>query len=121
MLPPLIASRGWARYSNKTGAMYFGHPGEAIPGPNQGTRSNYTILQSLDEGRTWEFLEVVFPKGSGYSDMHLLPTPADADEGWGDLLGLAFQKCEDIHQRQTSGMSMGWAVVHVPVRKHRSH
>ena len=94
--------------------MYFGHPGEAIPGPNEGTRSNYTILRSLDEGGSWDFLEVVFPNGSGYSDMHLLPSPVGADADWGDLIGVAFQKSEDVHQRQTSGMSMGWAVVHVP-------
>ena len=55
------------------------------------------------------FLEVVFPAGSGYSDMHLLPS-SDA----GDLIGVAFQKCDDVHQRQTSGMSMGWALVRVP-------
>ena len=124
-------------YSNKTGAMYFGHPGESIPGPDAGTRANYTILRSLDEGASCKtdrircsrappalrtsdstdpalnspsghFLEVVFPAGSGYSDMHLLPS-SEA----GDLIGVAFQKCDDVHQRQTSGMSMGWALVRV--------
>jgi len=42
-------------YSNKTGAMYFGHPGEWLnpktgPVEAHGARSNYTILRSLDEG-----------------------------------------------------------------------
>ena len=58
---------------------------------------------------TGHFLEVVFSGGSGYSDMHLLPSPEA-----GDLIGVAFQKCDDVHQRQTSGMSMGWALVRVP-------
>ena len=40
---------------------------------------------------------MVFHAGSGYSDMHLLPS-SDA----GDLIGVAFQKCDDVHQRQTS-------------------
>ena len=43
-------------YSNKTGAMYFGHPGEWLdpktgPVEAHGARSNYTILRSLDEGK----------------------------------------------------------------------
>ena len=41
-------------YSNKTGAMYFGHPGESIPGPDAGTRANYTILRSTNEGASCE-------------------------------------------------------------------
>ena len=101
-------------YSNKTGAMYFGHPGEEIDGPDAGTRSNYTILRSLDQGASWQFLEVIFPSssgGSGYSDMHLLDSPA-AEAG--DLIGVAFQKGKEAHLARGEGSSMGWAVVRVP-------
>jgi hypothetical protein len=86
-------------YSNKTGAMYFGHPGEWIdpttgPTPDRGARSNYTILRSLDEGASWHFLDAVFSAGSGYSDMHLLQ--AGAEEA-GDLIGVAFQMSTSWH------------------------
>lgn len=100
-------------YSNKTGAMYWGHPGEwsdpaTGPTPDKGLRANYTILRSLDQGATWQFLEVVFAAGSGYSDMHLLPS-STADTG--DLIGVAFQMSTSARSLH---MSMGWAVVRVP-------
>ena len=70
-------------YSNKTGATYFGHPN----GIN-GTRTNYTILRSMDQGAEWTLLgPVVYPSGAGYSAITLLPT-----SGAGDLLGVAFQR-----------------------------
>ena len=69
-------------YSEETGATYFGHP----HGIN-GTRTNYTILRSMDEGAHWSILApVVYPGGAGYSSMTLL-----ANSGAGDLLGVAFQ------------------------------
>ena len=55
------------------------------PTPDKGLRANYTILRSLDQGASWEFLQVVFAAGSGYSDMQLLPS-ATADTG--DLIGM---------------------------------
>lgn len=70
-------------YSPKTGATYFGHPN----GIN-GTRTNYTILRSMDQGAEWSLLSpVVYPGGAGYSSMVLLP-----HDGAGDLLGVAFQR-----------------------------
>jgi hypothetical protein len=112
-------------YSNKTGAMYFGHPGEWLdnstgPTPATGARSNYTILRSLDEGASWHFLQLVFSAGAGYSDMHLLPSSKDEA---GDLFGVAFQMSTSWHNGkpmpaayngEREHMSMGWAVVHVP-------
>jgi hypothetical protein len=72
---------------------------------------HWAILQLLGQPCIFYAVQVVFKGGSGYSDMHLLPTPPGEA---GDLIGVAFQKCDDVHQRQTSGMSMGWAVVRVP-------
>ena len=122
-------------YSNRTSAMYFGHPGELEKGSGS-SRSNYTILRSLDEGASWHFLEVVFSAGSGYSDMHLLPrsTPStraarageereQQEEGGGDLIGVAFQMSTSWengepeppqYNGEREHMSMGWAVVRVP-------
>jgi hypothetical protein len=106
-------------YSNKTGAMYFGHPGEWLnkstgPTPDAGQRANYTILRSLNQGASWHFLDVVFPAGVGYSDMHLLSSPTSDEDDGSDLIGIATQMNSDAHARQTSGMSMGWIVVRVP-------
>ena len=39
-------------------------------------------------------VQVVFSAGSGYNDMHLLPTPADEP---GDLIGVAFQMSTTWH------------------------
>lgn len=108
-------------YSHKTGAMYFGHPGEWFgPGPWTRTRSNYTILRSLDEGASWSFLDVVWPGGAGYSDMHLLPS---GDDEPGDLIGVAFQKAT-TWPKPRPGMrnyinNMGWATVWVPPPIHQ--
>lgn len=93
--------------------MYWGHPSEwsdpaTGPTPDKSLRSNYTLLRSLDQGATWDFLEVVFAAGFGYSDMHLLPS-LTADTG--DLIGVAFQMATNARSLH---MSMGWAVVRVP-------
>ena len=70
-------------YSGKTGATYWGHPN----GIN-GTRTNYTILRSTDEGAQWSLLSpVVYPAGAGYNSLTLLP-----NLGPDDLLGVAFQR-----------------------------
>ena len=70
-------------HSEKTGATYFGHP----HGIN-GSRTNYTILRSMDGGAQWSILSpAVYPGGAGYSSMTLLPNSG----GGGDLLGVAFQ------------------------------
>jgi hypothetical protein len=43
---------------------------------------------------SWHFLDVVFSAGSGYSDIHLLPSPEG--EG-GDLIGVAFPMSTTWH------------------------
>lgn len=65
---------------NPTGMLYFGHPGAAN---GSLARANYTVHKSGDGGASWEFVDVVYGGGAGYSDIHLL----------GDgFLGVAFQK-----------------------------
>ena len=54
--------------STKTGYLYFGHPGEVT-----GDRANYTIHRSANDGLTWDYVGVIYPKGAGYSDIHVLP------------------------------------------------
>jgi hypothetical protein len=62
--------------------VYWGQP----HGIN-GSRTNYTILRSMDQGAHWSILSpVVYPAGAGYSSLTLLP-----HTGPGDLLGVAFQ------------------------------
>jgi sialidase-1 len=85
--------------SEKTGAVYFGHPGSLTE------RANYTIHRSLDEGATFEFVGVIFPAGAGYSDVHVLP----GYDGPGDRLGVAFQRCLNDPSREGGGYNMAWA------------
>lgn len=91
-------------YSEKTGATYFGHP----HGIN-GTRTNYTILRSLNQGASWSILEVVYKGGAGYSSMALLPSSGD-----GDLLAIAFQRT--IWDPNLEGGGYNIAVATVPVQ-----
>lgn len=91
-------------YSNKTGATYFGHPN----GIN-GSRTNYTILRSMDQGAQWSLLSpVVYPSGAGYSAMTLLPT-----SGAGDLLGVAFQRTIWDPNLEGGGYNIAFASVEV--------
>lgn len=85
--------------SAKTGAVYFGHPGAV-----DGDRANYTIHRSTDDGLTWNYVGVIFPKGSGYSDVHVLP-----HNGPGDRLGVAFQRTLYDHNLEGGGYNMAWA------------
>ena len=79
--------------------LYFGHPGGT-----DGDRDNYTIHRSVNEGATWELAGVIFPKGAGYSDIHVLPY-----EGQGDRLGVAFQRTLYDPNREGGGYNMAWA------------
>ena len=85
--------------SEKTGAVYFGHPGAV-----DGDRANYTIHRSTDSGATFEFVGVIYPGGAGYSDVHVLPW-----DGPGDRLGVAFQRCLNDSSREGGGYNMAWA------------
>ena len=84
--------------SDKTGAVYFGHPGSCCD------RANYTIHRSTDEGATFEFVGVIFPGGAGYSDVHVLPY-----DGPGDRLGVAFQRALNESGVEGGGYNMAWA------------
>lgn len=86
--------------STKTGAVYWGHPGNI-----GGDRSNYTIHRSTDEGYTWENLGSIFPGGAGYSDVHVLP-----HDGPGDRLGVAFQRTID-NDEEGGGYNMAFATM----------
>ena len=55
--------------------------------PGTGDRANYTIHRSANDGLTWDYVGVIYPKGAGYSDIHVLP-----HDGPGDRLGVAFQR-----------------------------
>ncbi len=84
--------------SEKTGAVYFGHPGSCCD------RANYTIHRSTDEGATFEFVGVIYPGGAGYSDVHVLPY-----SGPGDRLGVAFQRTLNESGVEGGGYNMAWA------------
>ena len=88
--------------SEKTGALYFGHPGSFTD------RANYTIHRSTDEGASWDFLAVIYPGGAGYSDVHVLP-----HEGPGDRLGFAFQRTINQPGVEGGGYNLGWATMTV--------
>lgn len=85
--------------STKTGLLYFGHPGAV-----DGDRANYTIHRSSNEGATWDYMGVIFPNGSGYSDVHVLP-----HDGPGDRLGVAFQRTLYEPGVEGGGYNMAWA------------
>eukprot|EP00947_MAST-08B_sp_MAST-8B-sp1_P006640 g6640.t1 len=87
--------------SAKTGMVYFGHPGAV-----DGDRANYTIHRSRDEGATWQYVGVIFPKGAGYSDLHVLPSATD---GSGDRVGVAFQRTLYDPAVEGGGYNMAWA------------
>jgi sialidase-1 len=57
------------------GVVYYGHA--------DGRRVNYTVHQSTDGGRSFPKATVVYPGGSGYSDMALLKNGS---------LGIFFEK-----------------------------
>ena len=91
--------------SAKTGSTYFGHP----HGIN-GTRTNYTILRSMDQGATFSmFRAPIYPSGAGYSSLILL-----ANSGPGDLIGVAFQRTIWDSQLEGGGYNIGFATVAVP-------
>merc|ERR1712025_476662 len=94
-------------YSPKTGSTYFGHP----HGIN-GTRTNYTVLRSMDEGASWSVLEVVYPSGAGYSSMTLLPS-----SGPGDVLAIAFQRTIWDPRLEGGGYNIAVGTVPVPPPK----
>ena len=91
-------------FSPKTGVVYFGHPGAA-----DGDRANYTIHRSLDSGYTWDYVGVIYPKGAGYSDIHVLPS-----DGPGDRLGVAFQRTLYDPNVEGGGYNMAWASMTIP-------
>lgn len=84
--------------SEKTGVLYFGHPGSFTD------RANYTIHQSTNEGASWDFVGVIYPGGAGYSDVHVLPS-----EGPGDRLGVAFQRTINQPGVEGGGYNLAWA------------
>ena len=90
--------------STKTGYLYFGHPGEVT-----GDRANYTIHRSANVGLTWDFVGVIYPKGAGYSDIHVLP-----HDGPGDRLGVAFQRTLYDPKLEGGGYNMAWASMTIP-------
>ena len=90
--------------STKTGYLYFGHPGEVT-----GDRANYTIHRSANDGLTWDYVGVIYPKGAGYSDIHVLP-----HDGPGDRLGVAFQRTLYDPKLEGGGYNMAWASMTIP-------
>jgi hypothetical protein len=91
-------------FSAETGATYLGHP----HGLN-GTRTNYTLLRSMDSGNTWEIMGVVYSGGAGYSSMALLPSSSGAD-----VLGVAFQRTIWDWSLEGGGYNIAYATVTVP-------
>ena len=87
--------------SEKTGAVYFGHPGAA-----NGDRANYTIHRSTDSGATFKFVGVITNNGSGYSDVRVLP-----HDGKGDRLGVAFQRTINEPGVEGGGYDMAFATM----------
>ena len=68
-----------------------------------------TILRSVDQGASWSLLSpVVYPGGSGYSAMTLLPS-----SGPGDLLGVAFQRTIWDPNLEGGGYNTAFASVEV--------
>ena len=81
--------------------MYFGYPGAV-----NGSRTNYTLLRSTDEGASWNYYINIYPHGAGYSDMVILPS-----DGPNDLLGIAFQRTLWESGVEGGGYNMAWATV----------
>ena len=92
-------------YSEKTDRMYWGKP----YGIN-GTRTNYTLMQSSDQGATWDILSpVVYKSGAGYSSLALLPGAPEGE----DLIGVAFQPTLWDPVLEGGGYNMACATVPV--------
>ena len=84
--------------------VYWGQP----HGIN-GSRTNYTILRSMDQGAHWSILSpVVYPAGAGYSSLTSLP-----HTGPGDLLGVAFQRTIWDPNLEGGGYNIAFASVEV--------
>ena len=90
---------------NPTGMLFFGHPGAA--NDTNLPRANYTVHRSVDGGASWQFVDVVFGGGAGYSDIHLLPG------GW---LGTVFQKTFDPPDPHTEGGGYNLGFARLKVR-----
>eukprot|EP01047_Picozoa_sp_COSAG01_P013615 COSAG01_NODE_645_length_14553_cov_32.925227_12_plen_397_part_00 len=96
-------AQGIAR-SYASGALYWG-----TPGARNHSRTNYTVLRSLNDGASWDLLGVVYPGGAGYSDLHVLPPSA----GPGDRLGVAFQRTLWEAGVEGGGYNLAWATMRV--------
>lgn len=94
--------------SYKTGMLYYGHPGAV-----NASRTNYTIHRSADDGATWEFVDVIYASGAGYSDMVVVPTPDPGE----DMLAVAFQRTLWEAQIEGGGYNLAVATMRVPVHE----
>ena len=53
---------------------------------------------------SWDFVGVIYPKGAGYSAIHVLPY-----DGIGNRLGVAFQRMLYDPNLEGGGYNMAWA------------
>ena len=83
----------------KSGLIYWGHPGAWPPGNR--SRSNYTVHSSVD-GKRWNFVDVLYSGGAGYSDLMVLPN---------GNLGVAFQRTLYESGVEGGGYNTAWASV----------
>ena len=68
------------------------------------------LRRSHDGGATWEFMDRVTAHGSGYSDMHVIPTT-----GEGSALAVLFQRTLWEAGIEGGGYNLAW--VTIPLQK----